>query len=72
MTINLSDIRRRGKTIILGQGYTATADYSHNLPELRIRKNGKLVQEYRGSSLYFNRRLTEEDKRYLALLAAGF
>lgn len=68
MMINLSDIRRHGKTIILGQGYSATEDYSHNLPKLRIRKNGRPIQVYRGSSLYFNNQLTDDDKRYLASL----
>lgn len=68
MSINLSDIRRHGKTIILGQEYTATEDYRHNIPELIIRKNGKIVKEYRGSSLHFSRQLTEEDKMYLAYL----
>ena len=71
MEINIIDIRRHGKTILLGQGYTATEYYGSNLPQLTIRENGKAIHQYRGSSLYFNKSLTDEDKRYLAALACG-
>lgn len=67
--INLSDIRRHGRTILLGGGLTATEDYTENLPKLRIRLNGKIIHEYKGSSLCFSRKLTDEDKNYLAELA---
>jgi len=63
--INVSGIRRHGRTILLGNGTTATERRSGGLPELVIRKNGKITHEYRGSSLYFSRNLTEEDKNYL-------
>lgn len=67
--INISDIRRHGRTILLGGGMTATEGTSCGLPGIVIRKNGKIIHEYRGSSLYFSKDLTEEDKRYLAMLA---
>lgn len=71
MKINISDIKRHSNTILLGQGYTATEHYGggSQLPELVIRKNGKIIHEYRGSSLYFSKELTEEDKEYLIALA---
>lgn len=67
--VKVSDIRRHGRLILLGQGVTAMEDYSNGLPELTIRKNGKIIHEYRGSSLIFSKPLTEEDKEYLAALA---
>lgn len=68
MTLNTSDIRRHGNTILLGQGYTATEHHGGGLPELIIRKDGKVINKYRGSSLYFSKKLTEEDKEYLIAL----
>lgn len=68
MRLNASEIRRHGNTILLGQGYTATEHYGGGLPELIIRKNGKVINKYRGSSLYFSKKLTEEDKEYLIAL----
>ncbi|MCD7996423.1 MAG: hypothetical protein LUH21_04230 [Clostridiales bacterium] len=67
--INIADIRRHGRTILLGGGITATEGRSEGLPGLVIRRNGKITHEYRGSSLYFSINLTEEDKKYLAALA---
>lgn len=67
--INISDIRRHGHIILLGNGLTAMEVKSGGLPGLTIRKNGKILHEYRGSSLHFSSNLTEEDKEYLAILA---
>lgn len=67
--INANEIKRHGRTILLGQGFTAIEGQEGNLPTLRIRQNGKEVQFYRGSSLGFDNPLTEEDKSYLASLA---
>lgn len=68
MKINASDIKRHGRTILLGQGYTATEGYEGNLPTLSIRKDGKHIKFYRGNSLVFAEKLTAEDKKYLAAL----
>ena len=62
-------IHRRGKYISISDGITATEGLKGNIPTLIIRKNGKKVKEYTGSSLRFSKELTEEDKRYLAYLA---
>ena len=67
--ININEIKRHGTTILLGQGITATEGKDWNMPALKIRKDGKIIREYRGSSLYFSKKLTEEDKKYLATLA---
>ena len=69
MKIKTSDIKRDGKIILLGQGYTAKEGYSGNIPMLTIHKDGKQIFEYSGSSLYFSDPLTEEDKEFLASLA---
>lgn len=62
-------IKRHGKTILLGDGITATEGMEGNLPSLRIRKNGKQIRYYRGSSLRFSHTLSSEDKDYLISLA---
>jgi hypothetical protein len=63
------NVKRHGMTILLGGGYTATEGREGNLPTLRIRKNGKEVSFFKGSSLCFGKALTAEDKRYLLSLA---
>jgi hypothetical protein len=63
------NVKRHGRTILLGGGYTATEGREGNLPTLRIRKDGKQISFYRGSSLCFDKALTDEDKRYLLSLA---
>lgn len=70
-TISTDNIKRHGRTILLGDGLTATEGYDGNLPALTIRRNGKRVKSYRGSSLGFSRRLTDEDKQFLVSLADG-
>lgn len=69
MKISILEIKRHGKTILLGQGYTATENYSTNLPQLTIRWDGKVIARYQGSSLYFSKKLSDEDKEYLGSLA---
>lgn len=69
-TISTGNIKRHGRTILLGDGLTATEGHD-GLPTLVIRRNGKRVKSYRGSSLDFCRRLTADDKQYLASLADG-
>ncbi len=68
--ISPDKIKRHGRTILLGQGRTATEGMEGNLPTLRIREYGKLIRSYRGSSLGFSAQLTDEDKRYLASLGS--
>jgi hypothetical protein len=63
-------IKRHGKYILLKNGKTAEEGFNGNLPILIIRENGKIIYSYRGSSLYFSRKLTEEDKDYLAALSS--
>jgi hypothetical protein len=68
--INLRDIRRRGNHISLGQGYTAVEGMDGNMLTLTIRRNGKVIKSYRGSSLGFEAlSLSDEDKTYLKSLA---
>lgn len=69
-SILVSEIRRHGDYIRLGQGRTAKEGREGNLPTLTIRENGKEIKRYRGSSLVFNVILTAEDKDYLASLAS--
>lgn len=67
---NKADIKRHDyRTILLGNGYTATEGYEGNLPTLSIRKDGKCIKFCRGSSLVFSEHLTDEDKEYLITLA---
>ena len=65
----MEEIHRHGRTIVLGNGLTAT-EGSDGLPTLTIRKNGKVTHRYRGSSLCFGHPLTQADKEYLITLAA--
>lgn len=67
--IDASKIRRHGNCIILGDGYTAVEGKDRGMNTLRIRKDGKDVTTYRGSSIGFSNPLTDEDKRYLAMLS---
>lgn len=68
-TIRAQDIKRRGRTILLGQGRTAT-EGSDGLPTLTIRDGGKVVKTMRGSSLVFARALRAGDRDYLASLGS--
>lgn len=71
--IDPSKIRRHGTTIILHPGLTATERHeSGSLPEIRFRKNGKVVGYARGSSVYFSNPLTQEDREYLATLGREY
>lgn len=68
--MDYNNIRRRGIYIDMGGGVTATEGMEGNLPALTIRKNGKIVHVYRGSSLCFSSpHLTADDTRYLSSLA---
>jgi hypothetical protein len=60
--------KRRGNYIEIEPGVTAIEGMDGNLPTLIIRRGGKIIKTYRGSSLVFARRLTDEDSRYLASL----
>jgi len=62
-------MKRHGNIIIIEKGLTATEGMDGNLPTLSIRRNGKQIKFYRGSSLMFCDPLTEEDKQYLASLS---
>lgn len=61
-------IKRHGNHIRLGDGITAVEGMDGNLPTLSIRKNGKEMKFFRGSSLVFSSDLTAEDKCYLRSL----
>ena len=61
-------VSRRGKNILFGSGVTAREGRDGGPPTLTIRKNGKEVEYYRGSALYFNNPLTEADKEFLLSL----
>ena len=65
----MDQIKRHGNHIRLGNGITATEGYDGNLRSLTIRKHGKRIAFYRGSSLCFSQQLTDEDKDYLLSLA---
>lgn len=69
MVINTNNIKRHGSYIRLGNGYTAKEGFEGNMQTLTIRKDGKIISTYRGSSLGFAQNLTDEDKEYLASLA---
>ena len=69
--IEIEKIRRHGKYIRIAPGLTATEGTDGNLLALTIRKRGKLIHYYRGSSLGFSHPLTIEDKKYLAVLATN-
>ena len=68
-TIRAEQIKRQGRTILLGQGRTAT-EGRDGLNTLTIRENGKVIKTLRGSSLGFGRKLSAEDKDYLAALGS--
>lgn len=61
---------RHGRHIRIAPSVTATEGRDGNLPTLTIRRNGKVTNRYRGSSLGFSDPLTDEDIRYLQFLAA--
>ena len=62
-------MKRHGNHIRIQKGITAKEGYDGNLPTLSIRKNGKEVKFFRGSSLEFSDPLTREDQKYLLSLA---
>lgn len=62
-------MKRHGDHIRIQKGITAKEGYEGNLPTLSIRKNGKEVKFYRGSSLGFSNPLTDEDQKFLDSLA---
>ena len=64
-----SNIRRHGNHIRIAPGITAIEGREGNMQTLTIRENGKIIAAYRGSSLYFAEKLTDEDCAYLAGLA---
>jgi len=68
--MDINTIKRHGKFILLGDKKTAEEGLNGNLPTLIVRENGKIIHSYRGSSLYFSRKLTEEDKDYLVALSS--
>ena len=65
----MDDIKRVGRYIRIGKGLTAIEGFDGSLPTLKIKRNGKEIRFYRGSSLYFNAKLTDDDKKYLKQLA---
>lgn len=67
MTTLINTIKRHGNHIRCGKGITAVEGYD-GLPTLSIRKNGKEINLYRGSSLGFSEELTNEDRDYLKSL----
>lgn len=66
--MNIEQIYRHGNHIRIGNGWTAIEKRDGNLPALQIRKNGKNVKFYRGSSLIFSDPLTMDDKKFLTTL----
>lgn len=66
--LNPALIKRRGNYISIAPGLTATEGRDCGLKTLVIKKNGKLIKKYRGSSLSFGSFLSSEDKRYLISL----
>lgn len=67
----MDKIHRHGNHIRLGGGITAIEGWEGNLPTLRIRKDGRDIKFFRGSSLYFSAPLTEDDREFLRSLVAG-
>jgi hypothetical protein len=61
--------KRRGDYIWISPGITAREGYEGSLPTLEIRRKGKRVKFYRGSSLYFADPLSLQDKQFLEALA---
>ena len=67
--IDKTKIKRRGNYIWIAKGITAIEGTDGGLRTMKIRKNGKVVRSYRGSSLDFGiNHLSEEDQDYLASL----
>lgn len=65
-------IKWHGNYIKCGHGVTAVVKYpAGSLPEITIRKHGKVVKVARGSSLYFSCPLTDEDRQWLDTLCEG-
>lgn len=60
--------RRHGNHVRVKPGVTATEGMDGNMPTLTIRKNGRIIAHYRGSSLGFSDPLTPEDCEYLQSL----
>jgi hypothetical protein len=56
--------------ISIAKGITANEGREGNMQTLTIKKHGKRIHHYRGSSLYFSSPfLTDEDESYLKSLA---
>ena len=66
-----SNIRRHGNHIRIAPGITAIEGREGNMRTLTIKQDGKVIKTYRGSSLHFAEKLTDEDREYLAGLAEG-
>ena len=64
-------ITRKGSYIWIAPGITAVEGREGGLLTLKIRKRGKVVKSYRGSSLCFGDWLSIEDRRYLIGLCEG-
>jgi len=65
-------MKRHGRTILCGGGITATERMEGNLPALSVRKDGRRIGWYRGSSLRFSAPLTAGDKDFLEALIAAY
>lgn len=65
------EIRRHGNYIRIEKGLTAVEGNEGNLPTLAIRRDGKCIKFFRGSSLYFSNPLTAADKEYLKTLSGA-
>lgn len=64
-------ISRKGNYIWIAPGITAVEGRQGGMLTLQIRKRGKVVKSYRGSSLCFGSWLSLEDRRYLISLCEG-
>lgn len=64
-------MKRHGDHIRVTKGITAKEGREGNLPTLSIRKNGKELLFFRGSSLKFSDPLTAEDQEFISNLAEG-
>ena len=65
--MSTENVYRHGDYIIIGNDFTAKEGYE-GIRTLTIRKHGKVVHKYSGSSLTFSEPLTTEDKSYLEFL----
>lgn len=58
-------ITRHGDYIRAGNGITAKEGFEGSVRILTIRKDGKEIKTFYGSSLSFNQNLTDEDRKYI-------